>query len=148
MSYNLQLMQIMQMLFLQIFSKKIWNSGMKLCTCSMTLSNAWASKQYCVWLRLMIQRRWLWRKRKNVLQIATEAWFHLGVPGTVRIWFLVACPPQDTVALHVSHFAPGLQEQEIQICRVERARTHSVRVPRLTGLNIAGVAVCLSWMRI
>lgn len=55
---------------------------------------------------------------------------------------------QDAVALRVSHLAPGLQELEFQICRVERARTHSVHIPRLRGLNIAGVAVCLSWMRV
>lgn len=67
---------------------------MTLCTCLKILSKAWASKQYCVWLGLMIQRRWHWRKRKNMLQIATETRFHLGVPATVCSWFFVACPPK------------------------------------------------------
>lgn len=82
-----------------------------------------------------------------MLRIATEARFYLGVPGMHAVGFLWCIHP-DIAALHVSHLALGLQEQEIQICRVERARTHSVHIPRLRALNIAGAAICLSWMRI
>lgn len=73
----------------------------------------------------MIQRRWHWRNRKNMLQITTEARFHLGVPGTACCWFLVVHPPK-TPLLSMS---PTLY----LVCKNRKSRYVGLKEPDLSS---------------